>query len=81
MAPTWITLKNIIVRYKSNLQHGMFFYDTIHLNFKLQDIKSIYCFVAKYIYTKTIKIFMKINHTDLRTAVTFGEGRWAGRDQ
>lgn len=50
MAPRWITLKNIIVRYKKQLATWHVFYDTIHLNFKLQEIKSIYCFVAKYIY-------------------------------
>lgn len=29
--------------------------------------------MAKSIYTKTIKIFIRIKHTDLRTVVAFGE--------
>lgn len=53
MAPTWISLKNIMVSYGNILQHG-FCYDAIYLHFKHQETKNIYCFVAK-----TIKIFMR----------------------
>ena len=53
MAPRWITLKNLMVRYKSNLQHGMLFMIPF---IEILNYRKLKVYIVLWLNTYTLKL-------------------------